>query len=71
MWYNTKLTQFAWEAVMKLNPSCFIYYYQLYQLGTGGRTQKAQPVQGANPKPRNKWPNTNGTIKWRDKTAML
>jgi len=22
----------------------FYYYYQLYQLGTGGRTQKAQPV---------------------------
>ena len=27
------------------------YYYQLYQLGTGGCTQKAQPAQGANPKP--------------------
>ena len=36
------------------------YYYQLYQLGTGGRTQKAKPVRGVYPKPRslrNKWPN--------------
>jgi len=27
------------------------YYYLLYQLGTGGRTQKAQPVWDAYPKP--------------------
>ena len=25
------------------------YYYLLYQLGTGGRTQKAQPIQGVYP----------------------
>ena len=25
------------------------YYYQVYQLGTGGFAQKAEPVQGASP----------------------
>ena len=39
-----------------------IIYYQLYQLGTGGRAQKAKPVYvgGVYPKPRslrNKRPN--------------
>ena len=29
----------------------FIYYYQLYQLGTGGHTQKARPVRGVYPNP--------------------
>ena len=27
--------------------SLYYYYNQLYQLGTGGRTQKAKPVRGA------------------------
>jgi len=26
-------------------------YYQFFQLGTGGHTQKAQPVQSVYPKP--------------------
>ena len=26
-------------------------YYQFYQFSTGGSTQQAKPVQGANPKP--------------------
>ena len=30
-------------------PLLFYYYYQLYQLGTGGCLQKAQPVQSVNP----------------------
>ena len=36
------------------------HYYQLYQLGSGGSTQKAEPVRGVYPKPRslrNKRPN--------------
>ena len=32
--------------------SVLLDYYQLYQLGTGGHTQKAKPVQGVYPKPR-------------------
>jgi len=35
----------------QLRREFYQYYYQLYQLGTGGRTQKAQPVRGVNPKP--------------------
>ena len=27
-----------------------MFYYLLYQLGTGGRTQKVKPVQGVYPK---------------------
>ena len=30
-----------------------IIYYQFYQLGTGGRTQKAKPVRGVYLKPLN------------------
>ena len=26
---------------------CYYYYYQVYQLGTGGFAQKAEPVRGA------------------------
>ena len=43
------------------------FYYQLYQLGTGGHTQKAKSVQGVFPKPRslrNKRPNK---LRWDNK----
>ena len=30
-------------------PDLYYFYYQLYQLVTGGRSQKPQPVQGVNP----------------------
>ena len=41
------------------------FCYQFYQLGTGGCTQKAKPVQGVYPKPRslrNKRPRWDWTI---------
>ena len=41
---------------------CLLYYYQLYQLGTGGHKQKVKPVQGvyqATKKPRECHSNTH------------
>ena len=45
--YTNNVSSYSLKAVRR-HYLIIIYYYQVYQLGTGGFAQKAEPVRGDN-----------------------